>query len=194
MDGRWRWFLFETNSARTPANTVMPPHLPRLGHALHELLRTRRTAALGTLDASSGAPSVSMVPFAIDAHERCIVLHLSGLAAHTTNLLADARASLLIAAPEVPGAPVHDLPRITLDALASTPAPDSPAGRSAHAAYVQRFPEAAFMTGLGDFRFVTLAPTGARQIAGFGSARTVQAAEIAQVLAMGTDDQPPAGA
>ena len=112
----------------------MPPHLPRLSHALHELLRTRRTAALGTLDASSGAPSVSMVPFAIDAHERCIVLHLSGLAAHTTNLLADARASLLIAAPEVPGAPVHDLPR------------------------------------------------------------TVQAAEIAQVLAMGTDDQPPAGA
>ena len=36
--------------------------------------------------------------------------------------------------------------------------------------------------------------TGARQIAGFGSARSVQAAEIAQILAMGTSEGPPAGA
>lgn len=171
----------------------MSPHLPRLGHALHQLLRERRTAALGTLDARSGAPSVSLVPFAVDtvgAGAPCLVLHLSGLAAHTANLQADARASLLVAAPEVPGAPVHELPRITLDALASTPAPGSPAQRSAQAAYVQRFPEAAFMTELGDFRFVTLVPTGARQIAGFGSARSVGAEELAQVLALGTAPAP----
>ena len=166
-----------------------PPHLPRLGHALHQLLRSRRVAALATLQAHNGAPSVSMVPFAVDpvgAGAPCIVLHISALAAHTANLQADARAALLVTAPEVPGAPVHDLPRITLDALASTPAPDSPAGRSARAAYVQRFPEAAFMTELGDFRFVTLVPTGARQIAGFGSARSVGPQELAQVLAIGT--------
>jgi hypothetical protein len=42
------------------------------------------------------------------------------------------------------------------------------------------------MTALGDFRFITLVPTGARQIAGFGSARTVGAEELAQVLAMDT--------
>jgi hypothetical protein len=166
-----------------------PPRLPRLGHALHQLLRARRIAALATLDAHHGAPSVSMVPFALDpvcAGTPCVVLHISALAAHTANLQADARASLLITAAEVPDAPVHDLPRITLDVLASTPAPDSPAGRSAHAAYVRRFPEAEFMTALGDFRFITLVPTGARQIAGFGSARTVGAEELAQVLAMDT--------
>ena len=171
----------------------MTPHLPRLGHALHQLLATRRSAALAALDAASGAPSVSMVPFAVDPGHPdddgapCIVLHISGLAAHTANLQADARAALLITAAEVPGAPVHDLARITLDVLAHTPAPDSPAGRRAHAVYVQRFPDAAFMTGLGDFRFVTLVPTGARQIAGFGTARNVGAQELAQVLAMGTE-------
>ena len=167
----------------------MSLHLPRLGHALHQLLCARRTAALGTLVAGSGAPSVSMVPFAVDPAgdgAPAIVLHLSGLAAHTAHLQADPRASLLITAPETPGAPVHELPRITLDALASTPPPDTPAHHSAHAAYVQRFPEAAFMTALGDFRFVTLRVTGARQIAGFGSARSVGADELAQVLALGT--------
>ena len=171
----------------------MRPHLPRLGHALHQLLCSRRTAALATLDAQSGAPSVSMVPFAIDtagAGAPCVVLHLSGLAAHTANLLADARASLLVSAPEAAGAPVHDLPRITLDVLANTPAPGSAAHGSAQAAYVQRFPEAGFMTALGDFRFVTLVPTGARQIAGFGSARSVGADELAQVLALGTPSAP----
>ncbi len=171
----------------------MTAHLPRLGHALHQLLCTRRTAALGTRDAASGAPSVSLVPFAVDPvgdSAPCIVLHLSALAAHTGNLQADACASLLVSAPELAGASVHDLPRVTIDVQASTPAPDSPAGLSARAAYVQRFPEAAFMTELGDFRFVTLLPTGARQIAGFGSARRVGAEELAQVLAMGTDATP----
>ena len=169
----------------------MTTHLPRLGRALHQLLRTRRVAALATLDVRSGAPSASTVPFAVDsiggAGTPCLVLHLSSLAAHTINLHADPRASLLVTAPEVPGAPVHDLPRITLDALASTPAPDSPTHHSARAAYVQRFPEAAFMTELGDFRFVTLRLTGARQIAGFGNARSVCAHELAQVLALGTE-------
>lgn len=171
----------------------MSTHLPRLGHALHQLLCARRTAALGSLSASGGAPSVSLVPFAVDPlgdGAPVIVLHLSGLSAHTANLQADPRASLLVSAPEVVGSPVHDLPRVTLDALASTPAPDSPAQRSAHAAYVQRFPEAAFMAELGDFRFVTLRPTGARQIAGFGSARSVGAEELAQLLALGAPTPP----
>ena len=67
------------------------PHLPRLGHALRTLLHKRRHAALGTLDAA-GAPFVSMVPFAIDAAAGRLVLHISGLAAHTGHMAEIGRA------------------------------------------------------------------------------------------------------
>jgi hypothetical protein len=38
------------------------------------------------------------------------------------------------------------------------------------------------MTQLGDFRFVAITVTGARQVAGFGAARSIDADELAQVL------------
>jgi hypothetical protein len=38
------------------------------------------------------------------------------------------------------------------------------------------------MTQLGDFRFVTIAVNGARQVAGFGAARSIDAEELAQML------------
>ena len=165
----------------------MASRLPRLGLALRALLRQRRSAALATRDAVSGAPFASMVPFAVDPAARCIVLHVSGLAAHTANIAAEPRVALLVSAPELDGAPVHDLARVTLEALASTPEPDTPAWHSARAAYLARFPEAEPMTALPDFRFVTLAPTGARQVAGFGSARSVGADELALALGPAKD-------
>ena len=64
--------------------------------ALARLLRSRATAALGTLHA--GAPYVSMVPYAIAAEG--FLVHVSTLAAHTKDMLADARVSLLVAEAE----------------------------------------------------------------------------------------------
>ena len=158
------------------------PHLPRLGHALRALLHERRHAALGTLDAA-GAPFVSMVPFAIDAAAGRLVLHISGLAAHTGHMAAEPRVSLLVTAADAAGQPVHDLARVTLQALAHTPAPRAADWASARAAYLARFPEATPMTELPDFRFITLQITGARQVAGFGAARSVPADELASILA-----------
>jgi len=157
-------------------------HLPRLGQALRALLHARRTAALGTLDAQDGAPFVSMTPYAIDSVHQCLVIHVSGLAAHTANMAAHPHVSVLVAVGEVEGAPVHDLARVTLEGLARTPAPGSPEHASARAAYLTRFPDAEMMTTLPDFRFVTIAITGARQVAGFGSARSVAPEELAQIL------------
>ena len=158
------------------------PHLPRLGHALRTLLHERRHAALGTLDAA-GAPFVSMVPFAVDATAGRLVLHVSGLAAHTGHMAAEPRVSLLVTAADAAGQPVHDLARVTLQALAHTPAPRAADWASARAAYLARFPEATPMTELPDFRFITLQITGARQVAGFGAARSVPADELASILA-----------
>ena len=67
------------------------PHLPRLGLALRALLQARRHAALGTLEAQGCGAFVSMVPFAIDTATQRLVLHVSGLAAHTANMAAEPR-------------------------------------------------------------------------------------------------------
>jgi heme iron utilization protein len=90
--------------------------------------------------------------------------------------------SLLVMAGEADAEPVHALPRVTFDAVAQLPAGDSPAWAAARSAYLARFPEAEPMTELGDFMFVLLRPTAARQVAGFGAARSVDATELAQVL------------
>lgn len=175
VDKRQRLISFMTEPTATP-------HLPRLGLELRALLQRRRHGALGTLDAADGSPFVSMVPYAIDRAAGRLVLHVSGLAVHTTNMAVEPRVSLLVTEADADDAPVHDLPRATLQAIAHTPEPASPAWQSARDAYLQRFANAQPMTELPDFRFVTLAPTGARQIAGFGSARSVQVDELLSLL------------
>jgi len=52
----------------------------------------------------------------------------------------------------------------------------------ARQAYLARFPDAQPMTELGDFMFVGIAVQGARQVAGFGAARSLDAETVADVL------------
>lgn len=153
----------------------------RLTRGLRELLVSQRTAALGTLD-DEGAVFVSMVPYALDPLDRSLVIHVSELAAHSRNMRHRPCVSVLVCQAEVAGDPVHALPRVTLDALATETEPGSADAQACRAAYLARFPEAAPMTALGDFRFVRLRSQGARQVAGFGAARSLDAAEVDQAL------------
>lgn len=153
-----------------------------LTRALRKLLLARRTAALGTRDAEEGV-FVSMVPFAIDGQLQELVLHVSGLAAHSANMQRHPQVSLLVCAAETEGEPVHALPRVTLEAVATLAQPGSPEASQAREVYLRRFPEAEMMTTLGDFRFVRLQLLGARQVAGFGAARSLPADEVRRALA-----------
>ncbi|HQX61505.1 MAG: pyridoxamine 5'-phosphate oxidase family protein [Rhodoferax sp.] len=157
-------------------------HLPRLHLDLRELLHGQRVAALGSLNVD-GTPMVSMVPYAIDTRAPCLVIHVSSLAAHTGNLLRSPAVSMLIMRAEVAGEPVHALARATLQGQAQAPTPESPLWHQAREAYLARFPEAAAMMDLGDFRLVRVLITQMRQIAGFGAARSIDHQEIAQLLA-----------
>jgi putative heme iron utilization protein len=156
-------------------------HEPRLTIALRSLLSTQRVAALGTLDVE-GHAFVSMVPFAMEGSSGTVVIHVSGLAPHTRNLERAPRVSLMVMQAEVAGEPVHALPRVTLDGVATALALESPAWTIARTAYLARFPDVEYMTQLGDFRFVAITVTGARQVAGFGAARSIDVDELAQVL------------
>ena len=152
-------------------------HEPRLTGELRALLHTQRTAALGTTG-DDGAAFVSMVPFALEPTLGCLVIHVSGLAAHTRHLQARPMVSLLVMQSEVAAQPVHALPRATLEGEASVLEPDSPQWLACRATYLARFPEAEPMTQLDDFRFVAVHVTGARHVAGFGAARDVDRDEI----------------
>ena len=156
-------------------------HISRLTGQVRSLLQAHRVAALGTIAADGGA-LVSMVPFAIEPQRPCLVIHVSELAAHTRNLQTKPRVSLLVMQSEVPGQPVHALPRVTFDGIAGVPDRDGPLWRACRAAYLERFPEAEMMTQLGDFKFVAIEVKGARQVAGFGSARSIDEEEVRLAL------------
>lgn len=159
-------------------------HESRLTRELRALLQAQRVAALGTLS-DEGGPFVSMVPYALEPRQGCLVIHVSALAAHTRYLQARPAVSLLVMQPEVAGQPVHALPRVTLTGQASVLEPGSTAWQLARAAYLARFAQAEPMTRLGDFRFVAIVPAGARQIAGFGAARSVDEDELRRALTAG---------
>lgn len=164
-----------------PEPTKTPPHEPRLNRELRQMLNTQRVAALGTLNAQ-GKPFVSMVPFAIEPASATLVIHVSLLAPHTRNLLSNPAVSLLVMQAEVPGDPVHALPRVSLDGTATRLKPDSATWQVVRNAYLARFPEAEMMTRLGDFSFFAIQVTEARHIAGFGAARPLAAEDLASVL------------
>lgn len=164
------------------------PHLSRLQSSLRDLLALRRSAALATQphDTPAGgalrAPQLSMVPFAWDGAFACIVLHVSGLAAHTRSMERHPAVSLLVCAAEQDGEGVHALERVAIEGVASTPPPGSVLHQGARTAYLQRFPEAEPMTALDDFRFVCITPSHARHVAGFGAARDVSAHDLIEAL------------
>ena len=146
--------------------------------ALARLLRARTTAALGTLHA--GAPYVSMVPYAIAAEG--FLVHVSTLAAHTKDMLADARVSLLIAETEGGAKSPLGLERVSVQATAEQLAADAARLPEFRTAYLARFPDAAQMFGFADFSMFLIRPLSARFVAGFGRAHSLSAESLAQIL------------
>jgi putative heme iron utilization protein len=159
-------------------------HEPRLSQGLRALLQEQRVAALGTLT-PEGQPFVSMTPFARVPAQAAVILHVSALAPHSAYMQAQPQVSLLVMQAATPGAPVHDLARVSFAGQARTLQAGAPDAVQARQTYLRRFPEAEPMTALGDFCFVRVDLMGARQVAGFGAARQLDAVALAEILALG---------
>lgn len=135
------------------------------------LLRRARTATLGTINADDGTPYASLVNVATDVQGLPLLL-VSTLAWHTRNLLADARASLMVA--EVP--PSGDAltgPRVTVMGRF-----EKVAEKAVRRRYLARHPAAELYAGFGDFAFWRLIPDRAHAVAGFGRIETIPADEM----------------
>lgn len=135
------------------------------------LLRRARTGTLATLTADDGIPYASLVNVATDVRGLPLLL-ISTLAWHTQNLLADPRASLMVA--EVP--PSGDAltgPRVSVMGRFMR-VEDGTVRRR----YLARHPAAELYAGFGDFAFWRMEPERAHAVAGFGRIETIPAGEM----------------
>jgi putative heme iron utilization protein len=154
---------------------------PEHAGLLADLVRRRKAAALGTLHA--GAPFVSMVPYAVLPDGSAFVIHVSRLAGHTKDMLAEPRVSLLVMQTEGEGVAAQALARVSIQGRAQEMEKGSDGERDCRAAYLARFPESAPLTEFGDFSFFLVRAEQARFVAGFAQAMSLTGETLATLLA-----------
>jgi len=128
--------------------------------ASKKLMRESRSGALATLMAGSGDPYCSLVNVAT-AVDGTPLLLISRLAIHTKNVLADARASLMLDERKE-GDPLQGARVMLMGTVAKTESPD------ARRRYLAYQPEAEMFADFADFAFYELKLKGAHLVAGFG--------------------------
>ena len=154
---------------------------PSIAPSIKSLLATQRVASLGTLH--DGEPYVSMVPFALLPRGPDFVIHVSSLAAHTGDMLANPQVSLLVIAIESEGVPPQAVARITVQGEALRIPHAAATYPEAREAYLRRFPDSAPMFELGDFSLFAIRARMCRFVGGFAQARTLTADGLATILA-----------
>ena len=138
--------------------------------AAKKLLREGRSGALATLMAGKGDPYCSLVNVATAADGAPLLL-LSKLALHTKNILADARASLMLDERKE-GDPLQGARVMLMGTLAATSEP------RARARYLARHPDAEGYAGFADFAFYRMEIANAHLVAGFGRIVDLKARDI----------------
>ena len=143
----------------------LPAGYDGLGEA-RRLLRTTRSGALSTLDRASGIPMATLATLATDPGGAPILL-FSQLSAHTKNLDADPRCSILLSAGGKGDLLAH--PRLTIfgRAIKETDEMRSSALRTR---FLARHPKAALYADFGDFSFWRMDVAGAHLNGGFAKA------------------------
>jgi len=137
-------------------------------HSLATLIRSNRLAALGTL--RDGSPFVSMVVYAVSDDLASFYLHLSRLAVHTRDLIADPRLSLLIHESDRGESDPQTLARLTIQGDAATVSKTDSQYEAIKSLYLKKFPDAEMRFSLGDFDLYRIEPKSARYVGGFAQA------------------------
>lgn len=144
-------------------------------------LLLENVAALATTD-QEGHPQVSMVPFAIDSEAGELIVHVSTLASHTTNLKSHPVAAVLVMQAEQDNTNVHALPRVSIQVESRFVERNTALYELTKSLYIAKLTDMAFMTEFADFSLVRLTPHSVRLIAGFGAAKTLQLEQWRQAM------------
>lgn len=153
---------------------------PSQALALRSLLESQQVASLATLH--KGEPAVSMVPYALLPQGRGFVIHVSRLATHTGDMLANPAVGLLVIAPPAAFPSAQALPRASFAGKTQQCASDSPDYSQARALYLSRFPESEEMFSFSDFSLFVIGVRSVRFVGGFAQARSVTAEQFASIM------------
>ena len=134
------------------------------------LLRSVRSGALATIDATDGTPFASLVTIATDVDGTPLML-MSRLSAHTRNLDKDPRASLLFSVGGKGDPLAH--PRLTVTGRATRT--DEKRVRER---FLARHPKAKLYADFPDFGFFALTPAAGHLNGGFAKAATLTPQEL----------------
>lgn len=139
--------------------------------AVRELLNSQRVLALALL--IDGAPSVSLLPFALDDSFTACYVHASELAKHSRGLKTGASFSALVHAADLPDKDPLQIARLTVDGTVTALDRGTAEYEVAKQAYLARFPESAVTFELEDFRLYKLEFRSGRFVQGFARAWNV---------------------
>jgi heme iron utilization protein len=147
----------------TSSSSPQPGSEPAHAERVRTLLVSERVGTLATQSAKHpGWPFASVMPYALDAGGAPLFL-ISGMAIHTQNVLADARASLLVMQSGADSDPLGS-PRATLLGHARR----VEASQELRDAYLERHPSARYWIDFSDFSFFRLEVTDVYFVGGFG--------------------------
>jgi len=136
--------------------------------ALRQLLMGERLVSLAVL--AEGEPVIGLLPFALSADRRGLVVHASSLARHTKGLVTGGPFDALVHAQDAPGADPLQIPRVTLHGSVRLLESESPEYAADREAYLARFPEAEPIMSFDDFRLFRLEVAAGRVVQGFARA------------------------
>jgi len=142
------------------------------------LVSSHRWASLATLH--EGGPLASMVAYATEKDLSALFFHLSGLSAHTRDLLADGRASLCVGEADPGTGDPQTLPRLTLKGRTVPLEHGTPHFEAARNIYLGKFPDAELRFGLPDFVLFVFVPEEGRVVGGFARAGRVSPAQLVE--------------
>lgn len=146
-------------------------------HRLIRLLQQHRWGALATADLN-GTPMASMVGYVLGDNAAVLYLHLSRLAAHTGNLLANGNAALVVSEEDTAVEDPQELARVTLQGSCVVIERDSEEYSTAKARYLQRLPASERLFDFPDFILFRLDVASARFVGGFAQARSFTGVEL----------------
>lgn len=150
---------------------------PMRQRLLH-LLTHHRWAALATAD-SNTTPMASMVGYVMGQNASVIYLHLSQLAAHTGNLLANGKAALVISESDInTTTDPQELARVSLQGRCVVVTRNGGEYSTAKAHYLQRLPASERLFDFPDFVMFRLEVESARFVGGFAQARSFSREEL----------------
>lgn len=163
----------EVAAAARAANAEAPENTKRW-------LLESHVGTLGTLlglTKLEGFPYQSVVPYALDAQGRPLIL-IANIATHTKNLAKDPRGSLFVRQEAVEGDPQSGW-RITLMGTWQPIEDDDPELPGLFARYHERVPAASDYLNTHGFKIWRLQVLGVRYIAGFGKITWIDGADVA---------------